>query len=137
MYKMAEGVRRYELPLEEAPEAYEKIVTRALLTNDDELWAEAHAFACALKFTPQLLEKCHDNVERWLRLHGVTSMREREKAALLLIQSSVRRWLVHQYLKQQYTMYSRLAMLDSLDHCKRAMSLERTLASAWNHIHSR
>lgn len=121
----------------EATETYEKLITRAILTNDNDLWAEAHALSCASRFTPQQFEKCHYNVERWLRLHGVTSMEQREKDAVLLIQSSIRRWLIKNMLTRQYIMYYRLAKLDSPDHCRRAMSLERTLAYAWQHVHSR
>lgn len=133
MYTMQ--THRYEISLEEVPEAYENMVTRAILTHNNELWAEAHTLSSVLG--SQQIERCHSNVERWLRLHGVTTMQDHEKTALLLIQSAARRWLVHQYLKRQYNMYSRLAKLDSLDHCKRAISLERTLACAWQHIHSR
>jgi len=118
-------------------EEYEKMVTRAILTHDDDLWAEAHALSCSMGFTPQQLEEYHSNVERWLRLHGVTPIEDHEKAAILLIQSSIRRWLVYISLKHQYNMYSRLAKLDSPDHCRRAMSLERTLAYAWQCANSR
>lgn len=134
---MASNAPVIELSLEEAPDAYEKLVTRAILTRDSVLWAEAESFATALGFSSQQLDKCHSNVERWLRLHGVTPMNDNEKAAVLLIQTVVRRWLVKKLLKYQYKVYLRLAKLDSPDHCKRALSLERTLACAWQHIHSR
>lgn len=118
-------------------EAYENIVTRAVLTNDNNLWAEAHALACVCEFSPQNLEVCHANVERWLRLHGVTKMEENEKRALLIMQSVVRRWMVQRVLKHQYDVYSRLAKLDSLDHSRKAESLRKTLACAWKQIHGR
>ena len=118
-------------------EEYEKLVTRAILTHDDDLWTEAHALSCSMGFTSQQLEKYHSNVERWLRLHGVTPMEEHEKTAVLLIQSSVRRWLVYRSLKQEYNMYARLAKIDSPDHCRHAMSLERTLTCAWQYVNSR
>lgn len=118
-------------------EAYENLVTRAVLTNDNQAWMEAHALSYTFGFPPQRVEACHSNVERWLRLHGVTSMEDNEKAALLLIQSVTRRWLVKRVLKHHYNMYSRLAKFDSPDYCKRAISLEKTLACAWKHIHGR
>lgn len=118
-------------------EAYENLVIRAVLTNDDNMWTEAHAISCIYKFSPSQVETCHGKVERWLRLHGVTKMEDEEKAALVLIQSTVRRWMVLRAFKHQYDMYTRLAKLDSPDHCKRAVSLERTLACAWEHIHGR
>lgn len=116
---------------------YEKLVTKAILTNDNDLWSEADVLSRNMEFTPHQLEKCHSNVERWLRLHGVTSMEKHEKAAVLLIQSCIRRWLIKKMLTRQYNMYYRLAKLDSLDHSRRAVSLGRTLASAWQHVHSR
>lgn len=134
---MSSQAQRGEIILEELMETYEKMVIQALLTNEDELWTEAHAFACAKSFSPQQLQKCHLNVERWLRHHGVTPMEDHEKTAVLTIQSSIRRWIVYTSLKQQYNMYSRLAKLDSPDHCRRAMALERTLTYAWHYIHSR
>lgn len=118
-------------------EAYENLVIRAVLTNDNNTWMEAHALSSGFGFAPQQVETCHSNVERWLRLHGVTSMEAHEKAATILIQSVIRRWLVQRILKQQYDMYYRLAKFDSPDHCKKAISLERTLACAWKHIHGR
>lgn len=118
-------------------EAYENLVIRAVITNGNDTWMEAYALSQAFNFTPQQVERCHANVERWLRLHGVTSMEDHEKAATLLIQSVIRRWLVQRVLKQQYDMYARLAKFDSPDYCKRAISLEKTLACAWEHIHSR
>ena len=118
-------------------EAYENLVIRAVLTNDNNMWTEAHAISCVYRFSPSQVETCHENVERWLRLHGVTKMEDEEKAALVLIQSTVRRWLVLRVLKQQYDMYSRLAKLDSQDHCNRAVALQRTLACAWEHIQGR
>ena len=118
-------------------EAYENIVIRAVLTNDNNMWAEAHLLACSCRFTTEIIEVCHANVERWLRLHGVTKMDDSEKAALVLVQSVVRRWMVQRVLKHQYVVYSRLATLDSLDHSKRAESLRRTLACAWKQIHCR
>ena len=124
------------IPLSEALHTYEKMVIRSILTNSSVLWSESNAFSCVMGLTLEQMESCHCNVERWLRLHGVMTMEDHEKAALLLIQSTVRRWLVHQFLKKQYKMYYRLAQLDSLDHCKRALSLERILACAWNQIHS-
>lgn len=117
-------------------EEYEKLVTQAILTHDDDLWTEAHALSCSMGFTNQQLEKYHSNVEKWLRLHGVTPMKDHEKAAVLLIQASIRRWLVYRSLKHQHNMYSRLAKLDSPDHCRRAMSLERTLTYAWQRVNS-
>ena len=120
-------------PLEE----YENIVIRAVLTNDNNLWAKAYAITCFNSFSSQQIEMCHANVERWLRLHGVTKMDDHEHAALLIIQSTIRRWLTLRVLKQQFDMYSRLAKFDSPDHCTRAMSLQRTLARAWEQIHSR
>jgi len=118
-------------------EAYENLVIRAVLTNNNDMWTEAHALSVMCRFTPEQVAACHANVERWLRLHGVTKMEDSEKAALILLQSTVRRWLVQRILKQQFDMYSRLAKLDSPDHCKRAVALEKTLACAWKHIHGR
>lgn len=118
-------------------EAYENLVIRAVITNDNTTWTEAYALSQAFNFAPYQVERCHANVERWLRLHGVTSMEAHEKAATLLIQSVIRRWLVRRVLKQQYDMYARLAQFDSPDYCKRAISLEKTLARAWEHIHGR
>ena len=108
-------------------EAYENLVIRAVITNDNSIWMEAHAISQTFCFTPYQVERCHSNVERWLRLHGVTSMEDHEKAATLLIQSVIRRWLVRQVLKQQYNLYTRLAKFDSPDYSKRAISLEKTL----------
>ena len=119
------------------PEAYENLVIRAVLTNDNDTWIQAHSMSCLYNFSKEQIEECHANIERWLRLHGVTKMNEEEYAALLLVQATIRRWLVRRVLKHQYDMYSRLAQLDSPDHCRRAVSLQRTLARAWEHIHSR
>lgn len=118
-------------------EAYENLVIRGVLTNDNETWAEAHALSRDYALSSQQIKTCHANVERWLRLHGVTKMKSSERAALLLMQSTVRRWIVQRLLKQQYDMYSRLAKYDSPDHCRKAMSLQTTLACAWKHIHGR
>ena len=118
-------------------EDYENIVIRAVMTNDNNMWAEAHAISCVYTFSTQQIEACHANVERWLRLHGVTKMNDREHAALLIIQSTVRRWLTLRFLRQQFDMYSRLAKFDNPDHCKRAMSIQQTVACAWEQIHSR
>ena len=117
-------------------QVYEKLVLRAILTNENDVWIQAHALSYTSGFTPQQIEACHENVDRWLRLHGVTTMKEHEKSALVLIQSTIRRWLILRDLKHQYDMYSRLAQLDSPDHCKRALSLQTTLACAWHRIHS-
>lgn len=118
-------------------EAYENLVIRAVLTNNNDKWAEAHALSCVYGFSADQIEACHANVERWLRMHGVTKISASEKIAIVRIQASVRRWLVRRVLKQQYDMYSRLAKLDSPDHSKRAVSLQRTLACAWDQIHGR
>ncbi len=118
-------------------EVYEKMVIRAVLINDPNLWDEANAFACVHSFNAQQITEYHTNVERWLRLHGITKMDDHEKAALILIQSSVRRWLVLNRIKQQYNMYYRLALMDNHEHSKRAMALQGVLTRAWEHIHSR
>ena len=115
---------------------YERVVIRAILTNDDNLWNEAHRISCVYGFSTCNLQKCHVNVERWLRLHGISEILPHEKKATILIQASVRRWLVLRKIREQMDMYSRLASIDSLDHCKRALALKATLTHAWNYIHS-
>jgi len=115
---------------------YERVVTRALLTNEDHLWAEAHALACSYGFSPVNILNCHANVERWLRLHGVSEMRPCEKKAIILIQATVRRWLVLSKIHQQMNMYARLAGIDSPRHSNRAIALQKTLTRAWERIHS-
>lgn len=121
----------------EASDMYENIVIRAILTNDNNLWSEAHALSCTYSFSSQVIETCHASVERWLRLHGITKMDDHERSALITIQSAVRRWFVQRALKQQYEMYSRLAKFDSPDHCKKAFALQKTLACAWENIQRR
>lgn len=116
---------------------YENLVIRAVVTNDNDLWIEAHAWSVLQRFSTDQIHQCHDNVERWLRLHGVTPMKSTERKALLCIQSVIRRWIVLRSLIRQYTMYTRLAQMDSLDHCKHAMALESVLTRAWGHIHGR
>ena len=118
-------------------EAYERLVIRAVLSNDTDLWDEAHMFACYHRFNEQQITEFHANVERWLRLHGVTKMKEHEKAALILIQSTVRRWLALNRIKQEYNMYYRLALMDNHEHSKHALILQGVLTCAWKHIHSR
>ena len=120
----------------EQMDKYEKVVIHAILTNDDSLWSEAHAISCVYGFTTETLQQCHINVERWLRLHGISEMLPHEKKALTLIQATVRRWLVLKTVQQQMNMYYRLASIDSLDHSKRALVLQNTLACAWGYIHS-
>ena len=120
-----------------ATEAYENMIIRALLTNDNVKWGEAHALSCIYGFSRAQLEMCHSNVERWLRLHGVTRMKDDEAFALVRIQAAVRRWFVRQALKQQFDMFSRMAKLDNPGHSRRAMALQKTLACAWDHIHGR
>lgn len=115
-------------------EAYEKMVIRAVLTNDTDKWVEAHTLSCVYGFSKRQIEACHASVERWLRLHGVTKISEGEITAIVLIQSAVRRWLVLRLLQRQYDMYFRLAQLDSPDHCRRALAIQRTLACAWGQI---
>lgn len=118
-------------------EAYEKMIIRAVLMDDTDLWAEANTHACAHSFNAIEIERCHTNVEKWLRLHGVTKLKEREKAAIILIQSSLRRYLVLKKLNQQFDMYSRLARLDNYEHSKRALTLMRILTCAWQQVHRR
>ena len=115
-------------------EEYERVVIRAVLTGADELWSEAHVISCVNGFTTETIKQCHLNVERWLRLHGVSKMLPSEKKSLILIQSTVRRWLVLKKLQQQMNMYTRLASIDSPDHGNRALKLQKTLAYAWHHI---
>ena len=117
-------------------EEYERVVIRAVLTGSNELWSEAHVISCVHDFTTEKIKQCHLNVERWLRLHGVSRMFPNEKKSLILIQSTVRRWLVLKKIQQQMNMYTRLANIDSPDHSKRALTLQRTLAYAWHHIQS-
>ena len=118
-------------------EVYEKLVIRAVLMNDPNLWDEANTFACVHSFNAQEITEYHMHVERWLRLHGITKMDDHEEAALLLIQSYVRRWLVLKKLKQQFGMYYRLAKLDNHEHSHQALSLQRILTRAWEHVHRR
>ena len=118
-------------------EAYENLMTRAVLTRDNRYFTEAHVISTMFRFNHHQIQTCHANVERWLRLHGVTQMRASEIEALLLIQSCIRRWLVMNKLKHQYELYTRLAKLDSPDHCGRALALESILTCARKHIHSR
>jgi len=115
-------------------ETYEKMVIRALLTDNTGVWAEANAYAYVHGFNQQQIQRCHVNVERWLRLHGVTNMKEHEKSALVLIQASMRRYLVLQALSRQFDMYYRLAKLDNHEHCKRALILQRILTCAWHQV---
>lgn len=115
---------------------YEKTVIRAILTHDDELWSQAHALSCIHNLTNETLTQCHLNIERWLRLHGVSKMFPHEEKALILIQSTIRRWIVLKSVQQQLDLYSRLASIDSPDHCTRALKLQKTLAYAWEHIQS-
>lgn len=121
----------------EPGEAYEKLILRAVLTSDTNLWAEANAHACAHAFNAQQISRHHMNVERWLRLHGVTKMKDQEQAAVVLLQASIRRCLVLKRLKQQFDMYYRLAKLDNHEHSHRALSLQRILTRAWQQVHRR
>jgi hypothetical protein len=118
-------------------EEYERLIIRAVLTNDTDLWTEANAFAHLHSFNAQQVLRYHTNVERWLRLHGITKMKDHEAAALCLIQASTRRWLVLNRIKKEYNMYYRLAFMDNHEHCKRALVLQGVLTNAWKHIHSR
>ena len=118
---------RMELTTEET---YEKMVIRAVLTDDTRIWSEANAYAQVHRFNQQQIQRCHKNVERWLRLFGVTKMEEREKHALLLMQSVVRRYLVLKRLKMRFDMYYRLIRLDNHEHCNRALQLQRILTCA-------
>ena len=115
-------------------EVYEKMVIRAIVTGNSIFWDEANAYACMHRFNCEEVEGYHSNVERWLRLHGVTKMKEHETAALLLIQSVARRFLVLERLKLQFEMYYRLAQLDNHEHIKRASSLQKVLTCAWGYI---
>jgi hypothetical protein len=124
--------------MELAPgESYEKLIIRAVLTNDTDLWDEANALACAHRFNAQQVARYHTNVEKWLRLHGITEMKDYEKAALLLIQASIRRWVVLNHIKREYNMYYRLALMDNHEHCRRAIILQGILTCAWKQIHRR
>ena len=118
-------------------EAYEQLIIRAVLTNDTDLWAEANAFACVHSFNAQQMTRYHTNVERWLRFHGVTKMKDHERDALILIQASMRRWIVLHRIKKEYNMYYRLALMDNHEHSKHALALQGILTRAWEHIHSR
>ena len=114
---------------------YENLVIRAFLTNEASMWTEAHAFSIMNRFTKDQLDESHANIDRWMRLHGISKMKDDEKNALLLVQAWIRRWLVRNTLKQRRDLYTRLAHIDSLDHCKTAMVLNRVLARAWEHVH--
>lgn len=118
-------------------EAYENLMARAVLTRDNRYFTEAHVLSTMFGFNHHQIQTCHANVERWLRLHGVINMNRNEIKALLLIQSCIRRWLVMNKLEVQRNLYTRLAKLDSPDHCGRALALANILTRARKHIHSR
>lgn len=96
---------------------------RAILTNNVHFFREADRIMKEQQFDGDTLIRCQQNVERWLRLHGLGKLLPHESAAILKIQAVVRSWQVRIRLRKKYNMLMNLARLDSIDYLEHAQRL--------------
>ena len=99
---------------------FENMLLRAIITNNYQLFQKSMQVAVMCNFSQETIDKCHNNILRWLRYNNVSPLMVNEARAIVKIQSNVRKWLVRKKLYPKYTMLMNLAHNGSLRYLEDA-----------------
>lgn len=105
----------------------EQMLIVAILRNSEEEHANAQQYARENNFTQEEINTACKKVTNFLKLQGVSTMLLSEKKALIKIQSFFRMLIVKKKLCEKIIFWKRLALIDDLNHLKKAEKINKIL----------
>ena len=105
----------------------EQILLVAIIENSDEQHAAAQEYATLHNFTQEQVNRACTTVTSFLRHHGVSNLFNKEKKALIKLQSFFRMLLVKKKLRKKMHYWQRLAKSDSIEHIKQAEKIYKVI----------
>jgi len=107
----------------------EQMLLVAIIENSEEQHTQAQEYATLHNFTQDQITSACNKVTSFLRFHGVSNLLPNEQQALVKLQSFLRMCIIQIRLRKEMQYWHRLAIIDNMEHIKKAEKIFKVINS--------